>query len=131
LCLSADLEPAQFLDPSSIGGTLALDSVTYTAGGTNLMNFGALPGGGNIRLGAAGNSTISSSVILIPDSDSRTLRFGNPGGGTLTVNAPIGNLPAGSVALDQDRGGTLALAASNSFAGQGNIFGGTLLASNA
>jgi fibronectin-binding autotransporter adhesin len=81
LALSADLEPTQFLSNASTGGMLAINCANYTAGGTNLLDLNAIPGGQNLQIGTTyigyngSGSSIASSVSIIPNNTTHTLQF--------------------------------------------------------
>ncbi len=123
LLLQADLDPAQFLAGASTGGQLLVGSVAaYSAGATDVLDFGALPGGGALVLGASGNSSLSATLQLIPDS-SRTLRLG-AGTGTLSLGGVISDAGGSAVGLSHLGPGTTRLISANTFTGAVHIAGG-------
>jgi autotransporter-associated beta strand protein len=121
LSLGRDVNPATLLAPTSTGGVIAPGTGgTFTAGGTNAINFNALPGGSALRLGVDTNSTtLASAVALTPDSTTHTLRFGGGTNNTLTlfysgVIADVGGVPTN---LDITGGTLTSLGGTNTYSG--------------
>ncbi|MFV2068821.1 MAG: hypothetical protein ACC645_17775, partial [Pirellulales bacterium] len=71
-----DFSPSGLLASASQGGVLLLEKLpTYTAGGTDMIDFDAI-GGRDLRLGAKTDATLPAGVALLPESATTTLRFG-------------------------------------------------------
>lgn len=129
LLLQSDLDPTGFLNAASTGGALLLDNVSgFTAGATDLIDFSVLPAGGGLTLGAVGDSSLSATLVLVPDS-SRTLRLG-AGGGTLTVDSILTDGGGTPVQVLHDGLGTTRLTASNTYIGETHITGGVVEVTN-
>lgn len=130
LTLFADADPAAFFHPSSSGGALLFGgNGTFTAGGANLIDLGAIPAGQFMRLGSVTPSysvppNIPSSVVMKADPLTRLFRFGSSLGGSMRVSAVLGDLPGGSVGLDHDLGGGLQLEGANTYSGVTTIHAG-------
>ena len=124
LRLAADVEVATFLDPASSGGKIQLESVTFKNGGTNVLDFAALPGGDALVLGATRASTIPAGVLLKPDTVTNTLRFGG-GNAPLNVDAVLSDFAAVPTHVEQS-GGRTRLRSANTYTGTTSVSGGRL-----
>ncbi len=126
LRIAADLDVSNFLSATSggVGSGIHLDQVTFSGGGTNVLDFSALPGGDELRLGASRDSTIASAVVLVPDAATDTLRFGG-GAARLTVDAVLADAGATSTHVEHATG-TTRLAGANTFTGLTTVRSGVL-----
>ncbi|MFV2067226.1 MAG: autotransporter-associated beta strand repeat-containing protein, partial [Pirellulales bacterium] len=121
-----DISFAGFLDTASTGGVIVLENQPdYTAGGTNLIDFEAI--GPNLRLGGADTRTaIASTVVMRPDTATRTLRFGG-GGRILTIKAPITDIDGQPTHVDQGLDGVTILEGVNTYSGTTIVHDGMLV----
>jgi autotransporter-associated beta strand protein len=127
LSFGTDVSPANMLANGSTGGIFSIDTAApYTAGGTNVIDFSQMPGGEGIRLGTNSGTPVSiaSTVVLIPDSTSHTLRFGYSTGDTLTYNGAIsdvGGVPTNVDVSGNSNGTHTILGGNSSFSGTTTI----------
>lgn len=123
LAIGTDVDAANYLDGSSTGGGLAINVDAYTAGGTNVLNFNNLPGGAALRLGTTTGGSIAGSVVLTPDVQTHTLRFGVIGGsGLLKVAAVLADTSV-ATQVDQAPGGATELDGINTYTGATTVSG--------
>ncbi|HVX83706.1 MAG TPA: PEP-CTERM sorting domain-containing protein [Phycisphaerae bacterium] len=130
VALDADLDPAAFLEAGSTGGQIAVNSGSFTAGGTNVLDFSAMPGGAAIALGTTTGGTLSPGLVLKADSDTHTLHLGIPGSSALLTVAATLSDSNGTTGLTIEPGSNVELDAANSYSGATNLYG-TLTLGNA
>ncbi len=121
-----DWDVTDLLASNSISGDLIWSDVAdITFGGTNLLDFATVGASGPVRMGASVDSSISASVVIIPDPASRTLHFG-AGDAELTVNSNLTDSAAGPTHLTFSGSGTTILNGSNTYTGITTISGGVV-----
>lgn len=132
LSLNADLQIAPFLAPNTTDGIISITSYNgsfstqFTNGGTNLIDFNALPGGANLRLASSGTVKIPAAVAIVPHQSHQTFRFGTPGAaGTFTIDSVLADDGPTPRHVDV-QGGRVKLTGNNSYSGQTIIHSGTL-----
>ncbi|MEM9413983.1 MAG: hypothetical protein AAGA29_00710 [Planctomycetota bacterium] len=130
LRMVGDFDLAGFLQAGSTGGTFLLDTpANYTAGGTNVLDLNALPGGAGITLGAASSSSYAAGLQLTPHASNHTLRFGN-GSATLRVRGVIADVGANPTHIDITGPAITQFDGANTYTGETVIHSGTLFAAD-
>jgi autotransporter-associated beta strand protein len=119
--LALDLNISNIFHPSSTGGPILIDVPSFTAGGSNIIDFSSLATG--FRLGSStATGSLGASVSLIPDTATHTIRFGSgSASATLTVPSVIADVNATPTHLDFAGTGKTTLSGNNTFTGTASI----------
>jgi autotransporter-associated beta strand protein len=130
LALAGDVDPSAFLSASSTGGAIGVDVSNATFGGTNVLDFSALPAGASMGLGTMNGGSIAATVDIRPDA-SNTLRLVglSHNGNQLTINAPLTDHGA-ALSVDVASGAFIILAGNSTYSGQTTVEGALTVAGN-
>ena len=112
LGIAVDMSLANLFSSTPINGILSIDTATFTAGGSNMIDFSSLAPGSIVRLTSTTGS-LPATLSLIPQAGVNMIYLG----GTFTDSATIADVSGVPTNVEYGGGGSITLNATSSYTG--------------